>query len=68
MNYVMARHNNGIEDTIDQDLEALESMPLDQFNKQFGAKDVVEFTEKINEKLLKMLEKELPIQLKVLMM
>jgi hypothetical protein len=42
--YVSNRYQNGIEDTIHQDLDALQELPLDSFNEQFAYKGF-EFTE-----------------------
>jgi hypothetical protein len=51
-NYVSSRHANGISDTIIQDLESLEVMPLDQFNKQFASEGLIEYTEESRKEVL----------------
>lgn len=43
--YVSNRIKNGIGETVVQELDALEQLPLSTFNEQFGIQGVLEFTE-----------------------
>ena len=43
--YVSTRVKNGIGETVTQELDALEQLPLETFNQQFGIQGVLEFTE-----------------------
>jgi len=56
-NYVTNRINNGILDTVYQDIEGLEEMSLEEFNEQFAHKDeAFQFTEKTKKKNLETLK------------
>ena len=50
--FVSTRIQLGLEDTIFQDLDAYEALPLDVFNEQFGTKEVKEFTEESRKEVL----------------
>ena len=50
--FVSTRIELGLEDTIFQDLDAYEALPLDIFNEQFSTKEVKEFTEESRKEVL----------------